>query len=104
MEEPKPSRGRCAPDACSNLLTEVAGKGVLLSSGAVQGPGCSFQEGCRGCPCSDVVSLAVPLPAQSLPCWHPPNTALGLQAWSDCYDGNQHWGEGKRGEAKECLL
>lgn len=30
-----------------------------------------FEGGCRGCPCFEVVSLAVPLPAKSPPCCHP---------------------------------
>lgn len=75
-------------EVCPWCLLQAAhkgdGKGALLSTGAVQGPlvlarlGCGFQGGCGGCPCSDVVSLAVsacPEPAMLAPTQHWPQVS-----------------------------
>lgn len=78
-------RGTIKTWVCSWCLLQAAPKGGWGRSTAEQWgcagslrvamPGCGFQGGCRGCPCSDVSSLAVPLPAHSLPRCHPPDTA-----------------------------
>lgn len=107
MEEPKPSRGRCAPDACSDLLTEVGGKGavglcrVLLSQ---QGQAVVLREAVGAvlalmwflwlCLCLPRACHAGTHPTLPRVCGHgtTPMMATGI------------WGEGRRGEAKECLL
>lgn len=52
---PQSASGKWADEHPLNLSTLVYG----------------FQGGCWGCPCTDVVSLAVPLPAKSPPCCVP---------------------------------
>lgn len=120
----RPQRNREHQDAGVLLMPaptcsqSTGGKAALLSSGAVQGPlklatpSCGFQGGCWDSGAGRVLALmwilwlCLCLPRachagthQTLP--------TGLQPWSNRYQGPMATGilgEGKRWEAKECLL
>lgn len=109
-EEPKPSRRGVLLLPAPTCSQGTGGKGALLSSGAVQGPPMLAMPGCgfRGAVLALMWFLWLCL-CQPRACHagtHP-TLPTALWAWSDCYKGPMAasiWGEGKRGEVKECLL